>query len=146
GTAEVPGRKIVVAGGGLVGCETALLLAEQGKEVTIVEMMDELASDMEPITRYDFLIELLPKAGIRTALKMVIAEITDQGVVVLDRWQRKSLIEADNVVIALGSRPVEDLTGIARDCAQEVYAIGDCREPRKIINATFEGASVARMI
>jgi 2,4-dienoyl-CoA reductase-like NADH-dependent reductase (Old Yellow Enzyme family)/thioredoxin reductase len=146
GAAQVPGRKVVVAGGGLVGCETALLLAEQGKEVTIVEMMDELASDMEPITRYDFLIELLPKAGIRTALKMVIAEITDQGVVVLDRWQRKSLIEADNVVIALGSRPVEDLTGIARDCAQEVYAIGDCREPRKIINATFEGASVARMI
>jgi len=146
GATQVPGRKVVVAGGGLVGCETALLLAEQGKEVTIVEMMDELASDMEPITRYDYLTELLPKAGIKAALKLVIAEITNQGVVVLDRWQRRSLIEADNVVIALGSRPVEDLPVTERDCAQETYVIGDCREPRKIINATFEGASVARMI
>ncbi|HNY65674.1 MAG TPA: FAD-dependent oxidoreductase [Deltaproteobacteria bacterium] len=146
GVAEVPGSKVVVAGGGLVGCETALLLAGQGKDVTIVEMLDELASDMEPITRYDFLTELLPASGVKALVKMVIAEITDRGVVVLDRWQRKSLIEADNVVIALGSRPVDDLPGAARDCAQETYLIGDCREPRRIINATFEGASVARMI
>jgi len=136
----------VVAGGGLVGCETALFLAEQGKDVTIVEMLDNLASDMEPITRYDFLTELMPQAGIKALLSRVIAEITDQGVVVLDRWGNKSLLEADNVVIALGSRPAEVMMEAARDCARETYVIGDCKEPRKIINATFEGASIARMI
>ncbi len=146
GAAQVPGNKVVVAGGGLVGCETALYLAGQGKEVMIIEMMDELASDMEPITRFDFLTELLPQAGIKAILKLVIAEITDQGVVVLDRWGSKSLIEADNVVIALGSCPADALVNAARDYAQETYVIGDCKEPRKIINATFEGASIARMI
>ena len=146
GAAQVPGKKVVVAGGGLVGCETALLLAEQGKEVTIVEMLNDLASDMEPITRYDFLTEQMPQAGIKALLGLVIAEITGQGVVVLDRWGNKSLIEADNVVIALGARPAEVMMEAARDCARETYVIGDCKEPRKIINATFEGASIARMI
>ncbi|HRR70184.1 MAG TPA: NADH:flavin oxidoreductase, partial [Desulfomonilia bacterium] len=73
-------------------------------------------------------------------------EITDQGVVVLDRWGNKSLIEANNVVIALGARPADVMMEAARDCARETYVIGDCKEPRKIINATFEGASIARMI
>lgn len=146
GSIQVPGQKVVVAGGGLVGCETALFLAEQGKEVTIVEMMNDLASDMEPITRYDFLTEQMPQAGIKALLGLVIAEITDQGVVTLDRWGNKSLIEADNVVIALGARPADVMMEAARDCATEAYVIGDCKEPRKIINATFEGASIARMI
>ncbi len=146
GSAQVPGKKVVVAGGGLVGCETALFLAEQGKEVTIVEMLNDLASDMEPITRYDFLTEQMPQAGIMALLGLVIAEITDRGVVVLDRWGNKSLLEADNVVIALGARPADVMMEAARDCARETYVIGDCKEPRKIINATFEGASIARMI
>ncbi len=146
GAAQVPGKKVVVAGGGLVGCETALFLAEQGKDVTIVEMLNDLASDMEPITRYDFLTEQMPQAGIKALLGLVIAEITGQGVVVLDRWGNKSLLEADNVVIALGPRPAQVMMEAARDCARETYVIGDCKEPRKIINATFEGASIARMI
>lgn len=146
GTAQVPGKKVVVAGGGLVGCETALFLAEQGKEVTIIEMLCDLAADMEPITRYDFLTEQMPQAGIKALLNLVIAEITDKGVVALDRWGGKALIEADNVVTALGALPADGLVAAARDCARETYVIGDCKEPRKIINATFEGASIARMI
>ncbi|MDT8271661.1 MAG: FAD-dependent oxidoreductase [Desulfomonilia bacterium] len=146
GGADTLGNRVVVAGGGLVGCETALYLAEQGKQVIIVEMMDELALDMEPITRFDFLTEQLPKSGIRTVTKMVIAEISDEGVVVLDRRGNKSFIEADNVAIALGSRPVNTLVDRAQGLADEIYVIGDCKEPRQIINATFEGAAIARLI
>ena len=101
---------------------------------------------MEPITRYDFLTEQMPQAGIKALLNLVIAEITDKGVVALDRWGGKALIEADNVVTALGALPADGLVAAARDCARETYVIGDCKEPRKIINATFEGASIARMI
>jgi len=147
GTAQVQGKRVIVAGGGLVGCETALYLAKQGKVVTIIEMMDELACDMEPVTRFDFLTELLPKTGIKVILKRVIAEIADEGVVVLDRWGRKSLVEADCTVIALGACPADgSLEALARKHAQEVYVIGDCKDPRKIINAIFEGASIARLI
>ena len=146
GAVRVPGNKVVVAGGGLVGCETALYLAGQGKAVTIIEMTAELACDMEPITRFDFLTELLPQAGIEAMVKLVISEITDSGVVVLDRWGNKSLVEADNVVMALGACPVDTLAKSARAYAPEIYTVGDCCRPRKIINATFEGASIARLI
>lgn len=146
GKAEVPGTIVAVAGGGLVGCETALQLAERGKKVTIVEMLEELATDMEPITRFDLLTERLPKAGIRSITKRVIAEISEKGVTTLDPMGKKSMVEAENVVIALGSKSVNPLAEKARELVPEVYVIGDAKEPRQIINATFEGASVARLI
>jgi len=79
GKADVPGNKVVVAGGGSVGVETALYLAEQGKEVTIVEMLSELATDLEVITRFDLLTEILPKSGVNTLTNMTILEISDNG-------------------------------------------------------------------
>ena len=146
GEAEVPGKKVVVAGGGTVGCETSLYLAEQGKKVTIVEMLDELAADMEPITRFDLLSNLLPKAGVQTLTKRTIIEISNKGVTVLDHFGRKALIEADSVVIALGAKSVKGLEEKVRDIVSEVYVIGDSEKPRKIIDAIYEGAVVARMI
>ncbi|MEW6440141.1 MAG: FAD-dependent oxidoreductase [bacterium] len=143
---NVPGKKVAIAGGGMAGCETALLLSEQGKEVTVLEMRGELAADMEPIARVDLLFERLPKAGIQSVTGKVIAEINDQGVVLLDPMGRKSLIAADSVVNALGSKSVEALESKAAGLVPEVYVIGDARDPRKIINATFEGASIARVI
>ena len=47
---------------------------------------------------------------------------------------------------ASGAKPVEALEEKARDSVREVYLIGDAREPRRIIHATFEGASIARLI
>jgi 2,4-dienoyl-CoA reductase-like NADH-dependent reductase (Old Yellow Enzyme family)/thioredoxin reductase len=146
GKVEVSGKTVVIAGGGLVGCETALYLAEKGKKVTIVEMLEELATDMEPITRFDLLTERLPKAGIQSITKRVIAEISEKGVTVLDPLGKKSLVEAENVIIALGSKSANPLEEKAREIVPEVYVIGDAKEPRQIINATFEGASVARLI
>jgi 2,4-dienoyl-CoA reductase-like NADH-dependent reductase (Old Yellow Enzyme family)/thioredoxin reductase len=144
--AQVSGDRIVVAGGGLVGCETALFLAEEGKKVTIIEMLDELAMDMEPVSRFELLTELLPKAGIQSLTKRIIAQISEEGVVVLDRSQERTFVEAESVINALGSKSVERLEAKVKDIIPEVYVIGDCKEPRRIINATFEGASVARMI
>lgn len=146
GKAEVPAEKVVVAGGGTVGCETSLYLAERSKKVTIVEMLGELAVDEEPITRFDLLTEQLPKAGVQSLTKRTITEISDKGVTVLDPLGRKSLVEADNVIIALGAKSVQTLEGKVKDIVPEVYAIGDSKEPRKIINAIYEGALVARLI
>ena len=146
GEAEVPGEKVVVAGGGTVGCETSLYLAEQGKQVTILEMVEELAVDEEPITRYDLLTQQLPEAGVQSLTRRTIIEITDKGVTVLDPMGRKSLIEADSVVIALGARSVQTLEEKVKDIVPEVYVIGDSKQPRKVIDAIYEGAAVARLI
>lgn len=146
GTVEVPTTEVVIAGGGMVGCEAALYLVEKGKNVTIIEMAPELASDMEPISRFDLLTERLPKAGVHNLTNRVIAEISEKGVTVLEHLGRKSFIKAESVVTALGSRSVNALAETLKGTAAELYVIGDAKKPGQIINATFEGAAVARLI
>ncbi len=144
--AEVPGTNVVVAGGGTVGCELSLYLAEQHKKVTIIEMLDELAPDEEPITRFDLLANQLPEAGVKALTGRIITEIGEKGVTAVDRHGRKSLVEADSVVIAMGTTPHETLAAKARDIVPEVYVVGDCARSRKVINAVYEGSAVARLI
>jgi 2,4-dienoyl-CoA reductase-like NADH-dependent reductase (Old Yellow Enzyme family)/thioredoxin reductase len=146
GNVEVPTTDAIVAGGGMVGCEAALYLVEKGKNVTIIEMASELASDMEPISRFDLLTDRLPKAGVRTLTNRVIAEISQNGVTVLEHLGRKSFIQAESVVAAFGSQSVTDLAETLKGAAPEFYVIGDARKPGQIIDATFEGAAVARLI
>ena len=146
GKAKVPGERVVVAGGGTVGCEIAIYLAQQGKKATIVEMLEELAIDEEPITRFDLLTHQLPEAGVQSLTERTITEISDKGVTVLDRHGRKSVIEADSVVIALGTKSVETLADKVQDVVPEVYVIGDSLKPRKIINAIYEGAAMGRLV
>lgn len=146
GKAKVKGKNIVVAGGGTVGCETALFLAEQGKKVTVVEMMDELAVDMEPITRFDLLTNCMPKAEIKTLTRLTIIKITDDGVTAVDSWGKSTFLPADNVVIAIGTKPLERLSEKLDDIVREVYVIGDSVKSRKILDAVYEGARVARLI
>jgi NADPH-dependent 2,4-dienoyl-CoA reductase/sulfur reductase-like enzyme len=144
--AKVTGKNVVVAGGASVGCETALYLAERGKKVTIVEMLEELALDMALIPRWDLLREQLPKSGVEHLTSRTLIEISDKGVTVLDQKGTRSFIEADNVVIALGAKSINTLEEKAKDIAPEVHVIGDGKEPRKLIDAIYEGALVARMI
>jgi len=146
GKVQLPGESIVVAGGGSEGCDTALYLAKQGKKVTIIEMLDELAPDMEPFTRFDFLSEVLPKTGIQTMVKSTVKEISDKGVIVAGSSGEETEIRADHVVASLGKKSSESLAEKVREFVPEVYVIGDSRDPRRIINAVYEGASVARMI
>ena len=137
---------VVVAGGGSLGCEMALYLAAQGKKVTIVEMLDALAVDEEPITRFDLLTSQLPAAGVQTLTGRTIVEIVEAGVVVLDHASQKSVIEADSVVIALGTKSVDGLAAKVSNAVPEVFVIGDGKEPRKVLHAVYEGAAVARLI
>ena len=143
---KLQGKSVVVAGGGSEGCDTALYLAKQGKKVTIVEMLNELATDMEPFTRFDFLTEVLPKSGIQTMVKSTVKEISDKGIIVLDSSGKETELIADHVVAALGKKSLECLEEKVKEYVPEVYVIGDSKDPRRIINAIYEGASVARLI
>lgn len=143
----VPGTNVVIAGGGLVGCECAWHLAEQGKKVTIVDMLDDILLDMEPITRAELMFIRLPRAGVAWKVKLQIVEITATGVKVHDRFGNQSVIPADNVVIALGVESLNELDTAARTAGvPEVYVIGDARKSRKIVNAIYDGAWIARQI
>jgi len=145
GNVQLKGSKVVIAGGGSTGCELALYLAKQGNEVTIVEMLAELVMDIEPVTRFDMLTNELPKSGVKILTSTKVLDISDKGVTVSDDSGTESLIEADKVVLALGLKITETLKNV-EDIVSEVYTIGDSKKPRKILDAIYEGALIARLI
>jgi len=147
------GKRVIVGGGGEVGCEAAVYLAEQGKQVTIVEMRDTdwsddggLAPGMEPEMRKWFLGELLPGLPIDVIGKVTFREITDKGLIVQDRESVSHLVESDSVVFAAGMRADNSLKTQLEGKIPELYEVGDCVSARKIIDAVAEGARVGRLV
>jgi len=141
------GKFVVVIGGGLVGCETALYLAQKGKKLTLVEILGDVARDAFKANR-EFLLEALHRAGIEILTESRVVEIVNEGVMVSghDGTRGPVKVRADTVVCALGLRPSEGLAEALRDRVPEVYVIGDCVEPRKLLNAVWEGYRLARLI
>ncbi|MFC2046991.1 FAD-dependent oxidoreductase [Chloroflexota bacterium] len=132
-------KNVVVVGGGLAGCDVALFLAEQGKEVTIVEMENEIARGWNISPRLAFF-ERLSKQDVRVRTGVHLAEVTDNSITVHDRRGIESEIKGDTVVLATGFIPNR---GPFDELAQlpdlEVYAVGDCVKPRMIFDAIHEG-------
>lgn len=138
------GENVVLAGGGVIGCEVGLHLAQKGKKVTIVEMTENLASGIFESNRRD-LLQLLTKYGVDLLTGTSILEITDDGAVVSDKSGTRTL-KADTVVLALGLKPEVGLLKAMEGKQAEMWSIGDCVEPRKVINAIWEGFRTARLI
>ena len=139
------GKSVVVVGGGLIGCETALYLAQKGKKLTIVEMLDGVMLDMYSANRMH-LLKLLADADVNILTETKCLEIRDNGITIADKYGKRSTLEADTVVLAVGLKSNERLLEALKDKIPEVYAIGDCVEPRKVINAIWEGFRTARLV
>ena len=139
------GNNIIVIGGGLVGPLTALFLALNSKRVIIVDMLPEIAMDIPALDKGAFMTSLRNNnVEILTSLK--ISEITDNGIVAVGKDKTTRTVNADNVVIALGLKSNAKLHEELKNKVPELYAIGDCVEPRKIGNAIQEGYAVGRTI
>ncbi|MDI7259382.1 MAG: FAD-dependent oxidoreductase [Thermodesulfobacteriota bacterium] len=139
------GKSVVVIGGGIVGCETALYIAQKGRCVTIVEILDGIARDMYVINRMH-LLKLLSDAKVKILTETRVLEITSGNVMIEGRDGQKDELEADTVVLAVGLRPNDELISKLRGKVKELYSIGDCNEPRKVIDAIWEGFRLARLI
>lgn len=137
-TPGVRGDQVVVAGGGLVGCETALELARQGKAVTVVELLGEVATDLNLVNRIS-LLGMLHEAGVRLAVNYRVTAITPEGARASDHDGQETLFKADTVVLAFGAEPVQDLADSLRDRYPQLFIVGDCAEPRKLGAAIHEG-------
>jgi len=133
GKGEV-GERVVILGGGRVGCETALFLAEKGKKVAIVSRHGEPAYDINPINR-KWLLMRLSNFGVNLILNTNTQEITGKGVVVINQKWQENTIKADTIVLARGSKPNEKLIHELKNKVPELYAIGDCVKPGTIREA-----------
>jgi 2,4-dienoyl-CoA reductase-like NADH-dependent reductase (Old Yellow Enzyme family)/thioredoxin reductase len=139
------GDRVAVVGGGAIGCETANFIAAKGKKVTVIEMLHEVAINVEPLTKVCLLQELAErKVEILTDTKT--EEITSGGVRTVDKSGKKMLLEVDTVVIAVGTKPVNALENELWGEVDELYTIGDAKEPRKMINAIHEGFEAANRL
>lgn len=131
------GERVVVVGGGRVGCETAELLHNRGRKVTILEMLDKIGADMGQFTKEDVL-PRLRTMGIQMEVKTRVEKITSDGV--LAKSEGKSVhFKADTIVLATGSTSQKDLAGQLEGKVPELLVIGDCVEPRNLMNAIHEG-------
>ena len=143
---DVEGPKVIVGGGGTIGCETAIYLAENlKKQVTIIEQLKEAGGDIDPIFNKPGLMERLSADQIEIITSSSLEKIERQGVTVTAKGKRK-IIHADSVVLALGRSPVTELTQFVENDNREVFCIGDCLEPRKLSDAIHEGFSIASNI
>ena len=138
-----PKDDVVIIGGGLVGCETAIYLAEKGVKVTIVEALSKLAPN-EPTINRVVILKLLKKYNVKILTESPVIEIGKDYVKVKNKSGKISKIKCNQVINALGRREnipanIENL----RKLIKEVYVIGDAKSPRKIINAIHEGFSIA---
>ena len=138
------GESVVVIGGGRVGCETALWLAQKGKKVSVVAR-HEAMRDMFWMNAAD-IEELLSDSNAKISTYTVVLEVTDKGVVVANEQGNRSTLEADTVILAVRLKSNSGLVEALRDNLPEVYAIGDCVVPRLVMDAIREGFRTARLI
>ncbi len=136
------GQNVLVVGAGLVGSETALILARQGKKVTLMDRLEKIAFDVEPLT-FMALTELLDQAGVEIRTGLNIEAVTETGVMVSDKGWNRFTIEADTVVNAMGLEPNQELLGELEGSASVVFAVGDCYKPRDVGDAVHEAFSRA---
>lgn len=136
------GDKVIVIGGGLVGCETALWLAGQGKKVTVVEVLPNLATRVSPGIRRPLLDEL--RAHTEVLVGVQCEGITDKGLTLTTTQKERRTIEADTIVLAVGATPNNRLAQELQGKVPEVYQAGDAMEPRQIADAVYDGWRIAR--
>lgn len=139
------GQKVVIVGAGLVGCETALYLSAQGKDITMIDMLPEIAADVIFMARLS-LLQSLQEHGIRSLPGLKLKEVTKQGILVENENGEQQSLEADTVVLATGLSANNSLYDQLYGEVAEIYQIGDCLQPRKIIDATQEAFMIAKDI
>ncbi len=137
---ESIGQDVVVIGGGTIGAEIALELAElRQKKVTILEMTDSIAAQGNMLYRIALRQKMEKVSTLKTMLRTSCKEILGDGVIARTEDGQEQFIKADTVIVATGVRANKTLADSFYGIVPETFVIGDCKQPRKIMEATLEG-------
>jgi pyruvate/2-oxoglutarate dehydrogenase complex dihydrolipoamide dehydrogenase (E3) component len=131
------GDRVVIIGGGLVGCETGLHLAQTGRDVTIIEMLSDVARDANVQHRTALIAQLNKYAKVYTEMKCT--GITSEGVLATGVDGVERLYKADTVIISVGVKSLSDTVEQLRNKAPDFLWIGDCVKPQKVTEAIKSG-------
>ena len=138
------GSQAFVIGGGSVGCETALFLAQKNWSVVVAEMLPTAAPDLFRANQ-EMLIKMMEEHGVELLTTAAVRRV-EPGKVFVTMTDGERPFTADLVVLAVGREPVNQLAAEVNGIVQEVYVIGDSRSPRKIKDALWEAFKRARIV
>jgi 2,4-dienoyl-CoA reductase-like NADH-dependent reductase (Old Yellow Enzyme family)/thioredoxin reductase len=137
-----PGKQAVIIGGGLIGMEAADFLSQKGTQVTIVEVLKR--SPVLKITSHGYMLHnRLRNAQAKLLFNTSVARIEENTVAVLSEGVEEVLSPVDQVVVAVGLKPREGLKAFLKTSGIQHFVVGDAVNPRRIIEATDEGAKAA---
>ncbi len=137
-----PKSHAVVVGGGLIGMETADFLSQKGTQVTLVEALKR--SPVLKITSHGYMLHTrLRDKNCKLLFNTVVKRIAEGSVTILSGGEEQTLSPVDQVIIAVGLKPRDDWQQILQTRGIRHLAIGDACQPRRIIEATEEGAKAA---
>ena len=136
------GKTVAVMGGGLVGCETALFLAETGRDVTIIEMQNDVAPDANWMHRVGMLQSFAQQKNLHVRTGLRCMAVTEEGVETQDKDGNTVVIPAESKVYAFGQRSVAVDKLMALD-VPVIRIIGDCHQVGKTNGAIFDGYHAA---
>lgn len=136
------GERVVILGGGLVGCETGIHLGMKGKQVTIVEMRDTLAADVNMFHGMALGQEL--NKYVTAVTGGTGRAVTDEGLIYTDREGQEHLLPADAVLCAVGMRACTGVMEELWNVVDEQYVIGDCVKPAQVTQAISDAYYLAK--
>ncbi len=139
------GKRVLVVGAGGIGAETADYLSEMGKEVTLVEMLEEIAADLVVHLKH-YLFQRLAEKGVTILTSTKVKELGKGYALVEDASGTRKIDGFDTIVLAVGSKPDDRIAKSLDGKVPELHVIGDASEPREALEAVYEGEETALKI
>jgi len=137
-----PKKHALVIGGGLIGMETADFLSQKGTHATLVEVLKR--SPVLKITSHGYMLHTrLREAGCRLLFDTTVKRVEPSSVTLVSQGTEEVLSPVDQVVVAVGLRPLTNLKKFLEEKGVRHFVAGDAVLPRRIIEATEEGAKAA---
>lgn len=141
------GNSTIIIGGGLVGCETALWLVDQGKKVTIVELQDGILKVGGPLchANEDMLKDLVRFKKIDLKVNTCVTSASEEGFI-LKSGDKEEVIAADSVIVAIGYMSEKSLYDELKFEVPNVHLLGDASQVSNVMYAIWNAYEVARNI
>ncbi|MBN1321133.1 MAG: FAD-dependent oxidoreductase, partial [Thermoleophilia bacterium] len=142
------GKKVVIIGGRLHGCQTAEYLLHLKRDITIVDegTDKDIGDGLLEVFVKPYLLYWLKDHGVEFVTEVAYKEITKEGLVVINKDGGERLVLADTIITALPLKADEKRVESLRDKVNEVYAIGDIDDPGYIVDAIAAGAKIGHSI
>ncbi len=135
------GKDVLVVGGGLIGCETAVYLARKGHRVTVISRRPQILTDVN-FHNVAVLYRMLIDSHVEVLTETKLSGASDGGIVVVQQGKKK-VVKADSLVFSEALQPCNHVEKALGDRIANLYSVGDCVKPRRLIDAIWEAYHAA---